>query len=251
MASPLHLQPCRTCIGAWSREDNRPDLPFSLPPASSIALAVAAVAIVPIATAIFEHTCPHHEAVRAPWWFAEAAPRLEAGQVVLAYPAPFTLIQSAMAWQAIDLLRFAQVGGGGPGGVPMRAGKERPGLEVISAASFSLVGPPAATPANIEAIREALAGWGVTIVVVPDPTGVPRYDQGTDPAAALGLFALAIGRPPQFTDDAWVWADVQSPGPSLVTSLQAFDRCTGVPLGGGASGNQLTSCVIAKSHPRS
>ena len=149
--------------------------------AAVIALAVASVAVVPVASAIATNVPLTTSEVSLPRWFAEAAPRLPAGEVVLAYPAPFTLVQSAMAWQAIDSLHFALVGGGGPEGVPMRAGRERAGLEVIAAASFSFAGPPAPSPATIQAIRQAIAGWGVTIVVVPDPEGLPRYDQGTEP----------------------------------------------------------------------
>ncbi|MGO9344419.1 MAG: hypothetical protein ACLP6E_18180 [Acidimicrobiales bacterium] len=211
--------------------------------ASVVALGISAVAVAPVTAAVATNVPITTRDVTLPRWFAEAGPGLAAGQVVLAYPAPFTLVQSSMAWQAVDLLRFALVGGGGPGGVPERAGKERAGFEVVSAMSFSLDGPPSPSPANIEAVREALAGWRVTIVVVPDPAGLPRYDQGTDPASALGLFTVSIGRPPRFVDDAWVWTRVQAPGASLEISTSAFDRCTNATL------SAVTSCVIASSGP--
>jgi hypothetical protein len=214
-----------------------------------VAIAIAAVAVVPVALAMATNVPITTRSVTLPPWFAEAGPRVPAGQVVLAYPAPFALVQSSMAWQAVDLLRFALVGGSGPGGLPERAGKERAGFDVVNAMSFSLDGPPAPSSANIEALRQALSGWGVTIVVVPDPVGLPRYDQGTGPAAALGLFTLAIGRPPGFTDDAWVWIGVQAPDPSRAISTSAFARCTNTPLSGATSGRALTSCVMSSSEP--
>ncbi len=237
----------RRTSGARSVE--RPAAPLFAVLSAVVAIAIAAVAVEPVAMAMATNVPITTRDVTLPPWFAETGPRVPAGQVVLAYPAPFALVQSSMAWQAVDLLRFALVGGSGPGGLPERAGKERAGFEVVSAMSFSLDGPPAPSAANVEALRQALSGWGVTIVVVPDPAGLPRYDQGTDPASALGMFTLAIGRPPGFTDDAWVWTGVQAPGPRLEISTSAFDRCTNTPLSGVISGRVLTSCVISWSEP--
>ncbi|HXQ75817.1 MAG TPA: hypothetical protein VN791_04920 [Acidimicrobiales bacterium] len=189
-------------------------------------LVVAAAATVPMATAVAGNVPLTTRAVTLPSWFADVAPHLPPHQVVLVIPAPFSLIQSAMAWQAVDSLHFAMVGGSGPEGVPARAGKERAGMEVVSAASISLDGPPDPTPATVDAVRRALAGWGVTEVVIPDPTQLPRYDQGTNPPSALGLFTVAIGRMPRFRDAAWVWSGVEVPGPELSIAQGAFDRCT-------------------------
>ncbi len=64
------------------------------------------------------------------------APTLPPGRVLLSYPAPFSGIQSAMAWQAVNRMHYSQAGGGGPQGVA-RAGRlgrrrvqgaDRPGL---------------------------------------------------------------------------------------------------------------------------
>lgn len=232
-----------------ARPNRRRPEPVASLVAVVVALGLGVVAVAPVASAIATNVPMTTQRVILPRWFAEAGPRLPAGQVVLAYPAPFTLVQSAMAWQAVDSLHFAMVGGGGPGGLPVRAGKEKAGFEVVNDLSFSLEGPPPPSPANIEAVRRALAGWGATIVVVPDPVGLPRYDQGTNPASALGLFTLAIGRAPEVVDDAWVWTGVRTPGPSRTMSLATFDRCTGGPLLGGASGTAMTSCVIRFSSP--
>jgi hypothetical protein len=152
-----------------------------------------------------------------------------------------------MAWQAGDSLHFALVGGSGPEGIPARAGPERAGFEVVSAASFSLDGPPDPTPAHVAALRQALAGWGVTFVVLPDPSLLARYDRGTSPSAALGLFTVALGRPPQFRDGAWVWSSVQALGPRLSISSVAFARCTADRLGRGGSHESIPDCVMAAS----
>ena len=149
--------------------------------AAAAALSVAAVAIVPMGSAVATNVPVTTEAVTLPRWFTDVAPRLPPGQVVLAIPAPFSLIQSAMTWQAVDSLRYAMVGGSGPEGIPARAGKERAGMEVVSAASFSLDGPPTPAPRTIAALRQALAGWGVTLVVMPDPSTLPALRPGHEP----------------------------------------------------------------------
>jgi hypothetical protein len=194
--------------------------------AALAALAVAAVALAPIGSDLADNIPVTTRPVTLPRWFSEVAPHLPPGQVVLAVPAPFSLIQSAMAWQAVDALHFALVGGGGPEGLPLRAGKERAGLVVVSSASLSLDGPPPPTRHNVAALRQALAGWGVTQVVIPDPATLPRYDRGTNTASAIGLFTVAVGRPPHYVDQAWVWSGVRTPGPTLSISTAAFAGCT-------------------------
>jgi hypothetical protein len=211
------------------------------------ALGVAAVGTVPLGTAVVGKVPLTVQPIRLPRWFADAAPRLPPGQVVLAYPAPFSGVQAPMAWQAVDSFHFAMAGGAGPAGIPARAGSERPGLEVLSAASFSLSGPPSGTTSNVEAVRRALAGWGVTVVVVPDPSGLPRYDQGTSPETAVGLFTAAIGRRPEVRDDAWVWSGVQSPGPQVSVSPLAFTRCTSGGLIPGGDRQGVPDCIIDSS----
>jgi hypothetical protein len=215
--------------------------------AAVVALVVAAVALVPIGSDLADNVPLATRPATVPRWFAQVAPRLPPGQVVLTVPAPFTLIQAAMAWQAIDSLHFALVGGGGPGGLPVRAGKERAGLVVVSAASFSLTGPPKPTAANVTVLRRALAGWGVTQVVIPDPATLPRYDRGTSTASALGLFTLAVGRPPQYVDGSWVWSAVRTPAPVRSISTTAFASCTTAAVGSNGH-DAVGACVMATSH---
>ncbi|MGH9091494.1 MAG: hypothetical protein ACRDZR_08985, partial [Acidimicrobiales bacterium] len=185
-------------------------------------LAVATVAVVPMASAVAPDVPLTARRVVLPRWFAGVAPTLPPGQVLLVDPAPYTLESSAEAWQAVDGLRFAMVGGSGPESVPGRAGPEQAGQEVAGAASVSFVGPPQPTGRNVGALRRALAGWGVTMVVVTDPAGLPRYERSTNPAAALGLFTLATGRAPVRQAGAWVWRDVTSPAARRAIGAGAF-----------------------------
>ena len=62
-----------------------------------------------------------------PRWYTEVAPTLPPGRVLLSYPAPFSGIQSAMAWQAVNRMHYSQAGGGGPAGrgAPGRIGGRR------------------------------------------------------------------------------------------------------------------------------
>jgi hypothetical protein len=214
-----------------------------------VALSIASVAVIPLASAIAPNVPFTTQSSEVPLWFTEVGAHLPPRQVVFTIPAPFTLYESAVAWQAIEGLRFSIAGGAGPGGVPTRAGNEEAGLEVLSSASFSLVGAPQPTPTNVTAVRRAFAGWGVTIAVLPDPASLPRYDRGTSPAAAIGLLTLAIGRPPGFVDDAWVWPDVESPGARLAINEAAFDRCTLGYYSGGAGLAAVGSCVSAAASP--
>ena len=236
----------RDLLGRWTR-DNRTVVGATL--GAVVALGVAAVALVPMAGAISSNVPLTARRVVLPQWFAQVGPTLPPDQVVLAYPAPFSLVQSAMTWQAVDSLQFAMAGGAGPGAVLARAGKERAGEAVISDVSFSLNGPPRLDSADIASVHQALVGWEVTKVVVPGPWGLPSYDRGNNPATALGLFTLAVGRAPRFVDGAWVWNDVESPGSPLSISTEDFTRCTDTDLPEGALRQAVPDCVLAAATP--
>jgi hypothetical protein len=242
VVSVISRRGARPSDGAFSH----PGVPATVA-AAAVALVVAGVALAPTGWNLADNIPLTARSVTLPRWFAEVAPHLPPGQVVLVVPAPFTLIQAAMSWQAVDSLHFALVGGSGPEGLPVRAGKEEAGLKVVSKASFSLTGPPKPTVANVTALRLALAGWGVTQVVIPDPATLPRYDWGTSTPSAIGLFTLAIGRPPQYVDDSWVWSGVRTPAPARSMSTAAFDACTTDGAGHGGH-DAVGSCVTATSH---
>jgi hypothetical protein len=212
--------------------------------ASLAALGVATVATVPLATAVIGKVPLTVQAARLPAWFANVAPRLPPGQVVLAYPPPYAG-GVPMLWQAMDSMHFALAGGAGPAALPVRAGKERAAVEVLTAASLSLPGPPPGTAATIDAVRQAIAGWGVTMVVVPNPTALPSYEQGRATGWALGVFTAALGRPPEFHDDAWVWSAAQSPAPALRLSTESFSACTTDQLWRSENPLAVPNCITA------
>jgi hypothetical protein len=86
------------------------------------ALAVAAVALGPMGIIFGERLPFAMQAVTLPRWYSEVAPTLPPGRVLLSYPAPFSGLQNAMAWQAVNGMHYSQAGGGGPQGVSARAG---------------------------------------------------------------------------------------------------------------------------------
>lgn len=209
------------------------------------ALGVGAVAVVPIATAVAGNVPFTTETLVSPAWFTDVAPHLPSDAVVLTDP-PAVAGASAMSWQAVDALQFTLATGTGPESIPQRAGPERRGLGVITSDALVLSPPEPATSGNVAAVRQALSGWNVSIVVVPDPTVlVPYYDRTARTAMALALFTAALGRPPQFRHDAWVWDDVRSPGRRLPVPAAAMARCATAPLLRDGSRQVVPDCVLA------
>ncbi len=211
-------------------------------PAAAVAGAVAALAVVPIAVALWPNLPMTVRPVTTPRWFRTAA-GTASSRVVLPYPAALGGIQSSMAWQASADLAFSMVGGGGPGIAPSRAGPESAGFEVLARASLPLSPAPEPTAANLTAIRRALAGWGVTTVVVPDEPGLPSYDRGRSVPYAVGLFTAAWGEAPVHRADAWVWEGVPADHAPVPLSGPAFARCLDEPPGV-PTGAATAECVL-------
>jgi hypothetical protein len=159
-----------------------------------------------------------------PSWFARTAPSLHGRQVVLAYPAPFSGIQSAMTWQALNKMHYDQAGGGGPQGTAARAGAERPGFIVLADLAFGF-SRPTGRPPEIAAVRAALRGWRVTTVVVPEQPHLPASLRGNDPAYAAAFMTAAIGRRPVVQHGAWVWYGVDRSVPPLRVSPSRLASC--------------------------
>ena len=107
------------------------------------ALAVSGVALAPTAVIFSERLPFTMQAVVLPRWYTEVAPTLPPGRVLLTYPAPFSGIQSAMAWQSVLGMPFSLAGGGGPQGVERRAGTAAPGFVVLSDLGLGGPVPPA------------------------------------------------------------------------------------------------------------
>jgi hypothetical protein len=194
----------------------------------AVALAAAAVAVVPIAVTFAPRLPYAMRPVILPRWYSQVAPTLPPGRVLLSYPAPFSGIQSSMSWQAVNRINYSQAGGGGPQGVAHRAGSARAGFVVLSSLAFGLrVPPPAGTRAQLTAVRHALVVWRVNTVVIATNPAAPSLQQGHDPAYAAAFMTAALGRLPRVQAGAWVWEHV--------------DRNLPAPLHLGA--HTLGSCV--------
>jgi hypothetical protein len=218
--------------------------------AGGIALVVAAVAVVPMGQAVASNFPLTTRTVALPVWFSRIAPHLPPGQVVLTVPPP-GIGASTLAWQAVDSLQFSMATGAGPGSILSRAGKEQAGQTVISAGSFSLHSPPKPTVANIDAVRQALTGWGVTLIAVPEPNSlVPPFDQLDNAAWALGLFTVVLHRAPRFRGGTWIWTDVTTLGPAHHYSISdsAFAACITPQMFRSPSRLAVPDCVLRSSH---
>jgi hypothetical protein len=211
------------------------------------ATVVAVMALAPIA-AYFATGLPFTtQPVALPSWFRTVAPHLGGHQVILAFPVPFALLESAMTWQAVDGMHFALVGGGGPGGISQRAGSERAGQDVIGSASIAIT-PPSVTPSDVTEVRRALDGWGVTTVVLPDTSHLPLYERVVASRQIAVLITAATGERPVFQDDAWVWSEVDRAGPASRGGSALLSQCASGPEDVSASSiDQATACVLEGS----
>jgi hypothetical protein len=205
-----------------------------------VAMVVAVVMLIPTAVVLWPNVPLTVRVVVLPRWYADVGARLPPGQVVLSYPLAFSGLQSDQAWQAVNRMQWAAAGGGGPEGQPGRAGAARAGFDVLFAASLPLGAAPVATASNLGAVREALAQWGVTTIVVPDQPGLPLYEQGRSVAYAVGLFTAAVGRPPVYDHSAWVWSGVTRAGPAVSVTAAAFDTCVTTTDNG-----SVPACILA------
>jgi hypothetical protein len=210
--------------------------------------AVAAAALVPIASYYTDYLPLTATPVVLPTWFRTVAPHLDSGQVVLAFPVPFAFYQSAMTWQAVDRMQYSMVGGGGPEALAARAGKERAGQTYIGNISVSAGPAQPITPEEITAVRDALDGWGVTMVVVPDQPGLPVYEQVHLVRSVAVLMTAATGQQPVRQRGAWVWTGVRQAGPAVLPSATTLAQCSAGPAGGTpASIERSTECVLSSS----
>jgi hypothetical protein len=212
-------------------------------------VAVALVALVPIVVTFAPRLPFTMQAVTLPRWYAQVAPTLPPGRVLLSYPAPFSGIQNAMSWQAVNRINYSQAGGGGPQGAASRAGTAKPGFTVLSTLGFTIGAPvPTGTEAELAAVRHALAVWRVTTVVVATNPGVPHLQQGHDPTYAAAFMTAALGRAPVVEAGAWVWYGVSlQQQEALAVPAGSLQRC--VHEAEGSSGHIVAServahCVI-------
>ena len=141
-----------------------------------LAVIVAAIAVVPPASVFPPRPVAiTTQTVVLPTWFRDVAPHLNGKQVLLAFPTYFAGYESPSSWQAVDRMSYSMVNIGGPAGFVVRPGRG-PSAAVI--ADTSRAGSLRKVDgADIEAVRNALDDWGVTMIVIPDQADLPRYDQ--------------------------------------------------------------------------
>jgi hypothetical protein len=157
-----------------------------------------------------------------PWWRA-----VHGTGVVLAYPFPGQVTQSALTWQADAAFAVPMLGGSGPQSAPWRWGADGPAFAVLTALSNPLtpLPPPTASVATAAPVRGLLARDHVTEVVVPvtlrgRPLAVGRPSEG-----AAVFFTQVLGTAPAVMRDAWVFTvDGPLPAPRFVPAARAA-RC--------------------------
>jgi len=214
--------------------------------------AAACVALVPMAVTFGTRLPFAMRPVILPRWYTEVAPTLPPGRVLLSYPAPFSGIQSAMAWQAVNRMHYSQAGGGGPQGVQRRAGSAAAGFKVLGRLGFAVGVPaPAGTRAEYAAVRHALAVWQVTTVVIATNPAAPPIQQGHDPTYAAAFMTATLGRLPRLQAGAWVWDNVQAGLPApLHLGSGTLERCVQVAEGRseqGVASMRAPNCVALRA----
>jgi hypothetical protein len=91
----------------------------------------------------------------------------------------------------------------------------------------------------------------VTTVVLPDQKELPPFDQVPSVTTVATLITAAIGRPPIWQSNAWVWTTVNRPASPAYTSKSQFLRCTAGAAGGEAAFVHAASvCVLSSTSPR-
>ena len=166
--------------------------------------------------------------------------------MVLAFPAPFTTTirgatweakggqryllgisfkQAALTWHALTGQDYSMVGTGGLGaGVKHDTGEDQ-GQNVITKVTFAYDSTPNVTSSDIVAVHRALSEWGVTMVVLPDQSELPSYDQVAPVTAMAALISAATGARPTHVADAWVWRRVNRENPRSYPGAAQYPRC--------------------------
>jgi len=212
-------------------------------------MAVAVVALGPVATVTAPNFPLAVQPVSVPQWFRDTAAHLPPGQVLLTYPFATSDSQSSIPWQAIDRMHYLMAGAGGPAGTLPRAGANGPGFAVLRDASAPVYPEPILTKSNLDAVRAAMRSWGVTKVVVPDDTGLPIYQRARGTTYGVGFFTAVLGSAPIHHEGAWVWSDPAQDPPPIPLTNQAFTKCTGSGTGITPAPNEAADCVRLASVP--
>ena len=179
-----------------------------------------------------------------PRWFAQVAPRLGGGAVLLVLPFPSGRVADAMGWQAMDGFSFSMAGAyakvPGPNGKVQYAGAPGSATAILSQLT-EVTGPlPTPTPTASARIREALVRWHVTEVVA-----TLRQVGALYPARYAATFLTAVfGRLPTVQAAAWVWRSPLSATRPAPAGEAAMQRCAALADRPGAPMMAGPSCIL-------
>ena len=202
------------------------------------AAVVALGAVVPMATTELGVLPLVVTPIGMPRWYAQRAPDLAPGEVVVAFPHPGPgSYGRILAWQAVDGMRFLTAEGAGP---------ETSRVPAIPYSQGIFQFPPAPpTPSSVTAMRRALLRFGVTLAVLVPARG-GRVPLAAD-ANLTGIVTEALGRGPALQSGALVWR-VAHPRHTLVVAPSLFARCTAFGPGGATDLVAEARCLLAPGH---
>jgi hypothetical protein len=150
-----------------------------------------------------------------------------------------------MTWQTVAGMGYSMVGGGGPGDLLARAGKEQAAQTVITEISHTEDPYFTITPQNVMSVRHALSDWGVTKVVLPDQPDLPEYDEVQIPQLAAAVMTEATGERPTHQSGAWVWDTTALPPARPKPWKRTLACVLGHPARGTAAVTTATTCAFS------
>jgi dolichyl-phosphate beta-glucosyltransferase len=215
--------------------------------AGAVGAAVALAALIPVIAVLAPNLPLTLQPVTVPRWFLTTADHLPPGQVLATYPFATADSQAPIPWQAIGGMHFAMAGGGGPAGTVARAGDHGVAFAVLRSASVPLLPPPVLTAPNLTAVRSALRAWGVTMVVVPNDTGLPTFLIARGTGYGVAFFTAVLGSAPTYQNGAWVWTGITHRPAATAVPSAAFSACVARPAGSSAGDDPWAACVLQAS----
>lgn len=186
------------------------------------------------------------ESIVVPSWFRTSATHLGSHQVLLVLPAPFSTISGAMIWQAESGLSFSMVAGAGPGVAVIDDGPNHEAALALGNVSYPFGYGSLITSADVTAVRRAIESWRVTMVVIPDQTGLPIYDRTQLPNLAAALLTAALRVPPIHSSGAWIWKVPPTIRSLRSVSTTVIAACAQSAAGSATLGMRISSQCILK-----
>lgn len=173
---------------------------------AAVAVVVAGACVAPLAVNAANGLPYAASKVWEPTWYQRNADTLPSGQVILGFPF-FNTSADLLSVQALHAMRYSIVGGTGPEWIDARQGSEEPGYRVLKEVASAALAPDLAATATATQrleVRDALHGWGVTLVVVPYARG-PNTSVVARPPREVATWLTSVLGTPERRDGAWVW----------------------------------------------